>query len=147
MKEVNRIALTGFIQELHKRGRSIEALAEACRWGFIDEVKRLIDEVIDVNGRNSQQLTPIMYVGENLKILQILLDHHADVNATDEKGRTALIWLMAGLGKETEVKKVVELLLKAGADVSARMDDGSTAYDCGKGKYSDQLLDLLKPVA
>ena len=60
--------------------------------------------------------------GEDIRLLQTLLDKGANVNATDETGRTAL--MMAGY--YTGIDQV-RLLLSHGADVNARNRGGRNA--------------------
>ena len=56
------------------------------------------------------------------KTVQILLDHHANINATDDYGDTPLMY--ASWLENTEM---VEVLLKRGANLNAKDDHGETA--------------------
>ena len=64
--------------------------------------------------------TPL-HIAANKQIAQLLLDHHADLTATDKDGATPLHWA-AGGGK-TEVMK---LLLAKNAKVDAHAKNGAT---------------------
>ena len=58
----------------------------------------------------------------NIKIVRLLLDKGADVNAKDRSGKTAMI-----LAAKNGHADIVRLLLDKGADVNAKADDDTTA--------------------
>jgi ankyrin repeat protein len=57
--------------------------------------------------------------------MQTLLDHHAQVNAADDFGDTALMYTVQGWGRGGEA--MVKQLLERGAQVNAQDDQGATA--------------------
>jgi len=59
-----------------------------------------------------------------IKQMQLLIDNGEDVNATDEKGHTALMF--ASLDFQ-EWPEIVNMLIENGADVNSRDDKGQTA--------------------
>lgn len=78
------------------RGSSMRtALMEACWRGDIDEAKRLIADGADVNARNANGTTPLMYAKTytfttgDIALLTLLLANGADANARDNAGKTA----------------------------------------------------------
>jgi ankyrin repeat protein len=86
---------------------------------------------------------PLVYLsrgdkGEHVDKLQLLLDHGADVNATDPKERTALHY-----AAKAGFLNVIQLLLDHGADASLRDDEGQTplviALAAGKSAVANLL--------
>jgi ankyrin repeat protein len=71
--------------------------------------------------------------------VKVLLNHGANVNATDLEGRTALMFAAINLHLD-----IVEMLLERGADVNARANDGATALmlaaSCGDAAIVQALL-------
>ncbi len=91
-------------------------LMYAVLYGDLATVKMLIGKGADVNARNHNGATALLWAADNLEKTRLLLDHHADVNAKSESSRTALI-IAAGVYGQSAV---VKLLLERGADVSAK---------------------------
>lgn len=82
----------------------------------------------DPNARTTTGETPLMYVSgcaaEQARAVRALLDAGAALEATDDAGQTPLLHA-ACKGDAT----LTELLVKAGADVTARDDGGYAASD------------------
>ena len=109
----------------------------ACEKGNIPFVKALIELNANVNARDRESYTPLMYAcryrpfqdpefpdDENestttKEIIALLLQAKADVNARTEKGKTALM--------EVSYIDAAALLLQAGANVNAQTNKGHTA--------------------
>jgi len=73
-------------------------------------------------------------------IVQMLLDHNADVNAKDMLRMTALHWAVERCHIDT-----VSLLLAAGADVLAVNKFDKTSLDIAcENSYEDIILQLIK---
>ena len=89
----------------------------------------LLDKCKDINARdetNNIGYTILMYaVGypELTKVVKVLIDKGADVNASDIKGNTALMNVAKGFGSI----ETMRILLDKGADVNAKDTDGNTA--------------------
>ena len=64
----------------------------ASRQGFVDLVYFLLEKNADVNSRGAWQLTPLMYsaVFDKPEVTSVLLEHGADMQLVDAKGKTAL---------------------------------------------------------
>jgi ankyrin repeat protein/N-acetylneuraminic acid mutarotase len=74
----------------------------------------------------------------NQAAVELLLDHHAEVNATDKSGWTAL-HTAAALG----LKEIAEFLLKSGANVNARDKDGWTPLTRAVEQRQKEMAELL----
>lgn len=88
-------------------------------------IKMLLDYCADPNlSNNAVGTTPIMFAAakgqpENV---QLFIDAGADVNATEQDGSTALMWILTYLENEEEDQKrlsCTRLLLEHGIDVNA----------------------------
>lgn len=103
--------------------------------GYLPDVNELIHAGANVNAKDSQGQTPLMYAVReyagrypaNPAVVQALIKAGADVNAEDKTGRTALIH---AVGSDVSVyinPKVIEALLQAGADPNKVDIKGRTA--------------------
>nr|WP_309693228.1 ankyrin repeat domain-containing protein [Armatimonas sp.] len=109
--------------------------------------RRLLGLGMEVGARNKNGATPLhclvemnpMPSPERLPVLELLLSHEADPNATDNFGMTALMWV-ASRGDRHAIK----LLLDAGADCALVNKDGSRAWQYAERKYPE-LVSLLLP--
>ena len=106
------------------------ALMEAVKSGRVEIVKRLLAAGADVNAvHRTGDLTLLMAARQrsyrtpaaepSAELLQLLLDHKADPNATDKWGVTAL------MSANTAAK--VKLLVAGGANLEAKDKEGETA--------------------
>ena len=92
----------------------------AANRGNLNGVRALLNSGTNVNARDEESWTALMYATTNgrLAIARLLLERGANVNARDSEGHTALI-LAAYYGKLA----IARLLLDRGANVNA---DGGT---------------------
>ena len=90
------------------------AMIIASSTGNLPEVKRLIDQGMDLDHHDFTGNTPLIYAARYARVdlVQFLLNHGADVNASTHWGTTAL---KESVRKGNRV--VVRALLDAGADV------------------------------
>jgi len=107
-------------------GKSKETmpLANAILTGNIKEVRRSLESGVDLNQIiEGEQCYPIHFaVNSSLEIMQLLIDHGADVNVKDQKGKTPLHIVAA---VKPSIEKM-QLLIDNGADVNAVDQDGKT---------------------
>jgi ankyrin repeat protein len=96
--------------------------------------RRLIAAGADVNARNNNGTTALMYtvMGGRMNGVQVLIAAGADVNARNNNGKTALMFATSNEHDEIEIPShiydiVVERLIAAGANVNARDNVGMTA--------------------
>ena len=123
------------------RGYSPMMLAAA--QGYDDFVAQMLAHGAQVDLRTAKGETALMRAstgGGDSATVRVLLAAHADVNARNNDGQTALIYA-AGENKEPfsseksanpEIERVVKALLAAGADATIADNSGKTALD-----YSD----------
>jgi ankyrin repeat protein len=122
------------------------ALSYVARNGHLDAVNLLLARGATIDGRSrtrplatQSRRTPLMAAasGGHREIVQVLLDHKADLQARDEDGWSALVWAAVGGDLPT-----VKLLLDAGADVHvrSRKDEGILALVRGSGRADHSAM-------
>ncbi len=104
-------------------------------FGLRAAVERFLSQGVNVETRNAEGMTLLAAAAWYSwpKIVRLLLDHGADPNAHDLKGRTTLHYA-AGASHDS-----VKLLLAAGADAKAR-DHGGKSVLAEWSYQTDQLL-------
>ena len=127
-------------EEAEESEADVQEFLEACKQGNIEDVKRLLEQNVDVNAKDNYGQTALMLAeGEgHTEIVEILIDNGADVNAKDIYGKTALMW--AAINGHTEI---VEILIDNGADVNAKDNDGQTALMLAEGEGHTEAAKLL----
>jgi predicted nucleic acid-binding Zn-ribbon protein len=115
-------------------------LYKACSQGNVENVKLLLDKGVDVNAKDTEGWTVLMYASEygHTEIVKLLLESGADVNAKTEYGNTALI--CASVNGYTEI---VKMLLEAGADVNVKSECGYTALMYASEDGHKDMVKLL----
>jgi ankyrin repeat protein len=98
-----------------------EAFYGAIRGNDLTQLKALLAQGADVNGRDAKGETPLMYAASvgSAEAMKLLLEHGADANVQNQFGSTALIWSATDLAK-------VELLLAHGANPNLASKRGRT---------------------
>lgn len=93
----------------------------------LDIIQTLIEYGADPNALDYGGLTPLHLsaIFRKPRILQRLLDNGADLNARCYAGKTAIFYAV----QEKTHRPVVEVLLKAGANLTIRDNDGLSAED------------------
>jgi ankyrin repeat protein len=105
--------------------------------GFAEVCKKLIDRDADVN---KPGWTPLHYAttGGHLRVMQLLLDKHAYIDAASPNGSTPL--MMAALYASPSA---VKLLLDAGADPSLKNNLGLTAIEFARNAQRTDVMELI----
>ena len=82
----------------------------------------LLKSGIDVNDRDSEGRTPLMYAlgSYNPQLIKLLIKNGADVNITDNKGRTALFF-------GSPYVENIKLLIDSGININHQDNNGNTA--------------------
>ena len=132
MKGRNEIAkLFGIDGVLNEAGTfPAQRLSEAAFTGDLTTMKQALTQGADVNTIDPQSGSTLLATAAlmgHTKVVSVLLEHGADVNARSRDGGTAL-HAAAFLGRAETVK----LLLEKGADATLRNNMGSTAIDGAK---------------
>lgn len=109
-------------------GCSFIDMNSAIRAENVGNVRRLIDRGYDLNYQgvgfqSEKQMTPLMTAASlgNKKIVELLLDHGADMDLRDNLGYTALHW-----AAYYNHSAVAEALVKRGASLNIQDRKGST---------------------
>ena len=80
------------------------------------------------------------------EVVQLLIDHGANVNAADDAGFTPLMYIAfdATGGEDKKTIHAARLLMEHGADVNARDKDGKTALAHAPRSSRNLITALLK---
>jgi ankyrin repeat protein len=133
-----RLVLCQPQREISPVSPKAQSLFEALRQGEASKVRNAIEDGMDVNIRDADGNTLLIYAAVYAKKsdLEFLLAHGADVNAANKAGHTALMRAMPDLAK-------VKLLVKHGADVNASAG-GTTPLLIAAGiRSADDVLQYL----
>ena len=116
-------------------------LVSAAGNGDLEAVKALIAEGVNVNQKPAGMggCTALIMAGENMQIVDYLLEHGANPNVKDDHGETALVYAI-GLGNTNLMLK----LIAKGADVNARNKGGNIALGCARAGRYPFVVELLK---
>ena len=123
------------------------AMTYAAVRGFAEVVRRLLDAGVDAKRRYGGDLTALMWaagyedgvgVSAATSVVDLLLEAGAQLDAVDDRGRTALM-IAADLGHA----ELADMLVKRGADRNLRDKAGKTALDLAA---NGSVRDMLAPV-
>jgi ankyrin repeat protein len=114
----------------------------AVQTGNLEEVQKLLNEGVDINGKNPfLGKTALMHAsGQGLtEVVEFLLERGADANAKTDEGETALM-----IASAKRNSNIVKLLLDKGAEVNAKTTYGKTAlWIASDNKHSDVVRILV----
>jgi ankyrin repeat protein len=117
-------------------------LALACIYGYVDMVKWLLLKGAAPNLATSDKNknTPLHWaiVGNQFEISQVLIEHHADINKTQNEGLNALHYA-AMLGNI----ELIVLLLEHGAKLDTKTNHNKTAADIAAEQGFTEISNLL----
>ncbi|EED17581.1 ankyrin repeat-containing protein, putative [Talaromyces stipitatus ATCC 10500] len=127
------------------------ALHVACNWDHVEIARLLIDAGAKVEVVNGDGWRPIHFAAYNYstKMVELLVQHGADVTATDQQQNTALHLLLAEVTSNASKKFVkgilrkVKLLISANADPTAKNDSGDTPLSLAKNTGHYEIYHLL----
>ena len=109
--------------------------------GDIEQVERFLDEGTQVDARDAEGITALMYASYHGQesIVNLLIERGANINASEYvDGRTAL--MDSSINGQSEM---VELLLNRGADINAKSSTGWTALMWAVERKHNEVVDLL----
>jgi ankyrin repeat protein len=119
------------------------ALYEAVLGGHTNCAQMLCDHGANVNAQRLTGSTPLYRAARDgqLECVQMLLERQADPNLAEEEGWTPLMIAIQAATPHTAA--IVEILLHAGADLTARTDDGDTALHFAAGEDQTQIAKMM----
>jgi TonB family protein len=122
------------------------ALLTAVREGRVDDVRTLLDQGTDVNARNEDGWTPLLFaaMGGHAEVVALLLERGADVNARSmrtEDGDSAVTALI--LAARYGHADVVSALLDGGAEVNATSRNGLSPLEAAASGGNTEVVTLL----
>jgi ankyrin repeat protein len=104
-----------------ERGATVLLIASSFK-DYEDVVSLLISRGADINFKGKDGRTPLMWAaGNSLETTKILLDNGADVKAKGDDGMNAFIQSTFGILSKKVDTKVMDLLIKYGADVNSAL--------------------------
>jgi ankyrin repeat protein len=135
--------LSTFLLEMSSSSSSGQQLINSIWIGDIASVRKLLDEGVDVNWKNGNGWTALMYasIQGHVEGFKLLLDRGAQIDIKNNDGSSALI--IASYNGRFEC---VRLLLERGADMSIRNKDGETAKDRAVDLGHVEIVQLLDEV-
>jgi ankyrin repeat protein len=101
------------------------SLHEVVKDGTVDEVKEFINDGIDINQKNEDGMTPLMYAAKNnhrVEVIKVLLNNRANINI-EGLSQTPLALYAA----ENENLDIIKTLVDAGMKTSVSDYHGNTA--------------------
>lgn len=155
---------TEWIEKLHKikdfnyiDDDGMTPLGISAYYANVDACKYILDHGGNPNIKNKYGQTPLYIAIENLaskghnfhyaeEIINLFINNGADINAYDNDGKSILMLASQGLNTLwIEHKKIVQKLIKKGANVHAKDIYGITVfmYAAGSGNY-DIVEQLIK---
>ena len=110
--------------------------------GYVDAVKRFIENGGDVNAGDKGGYTALQYAAYNgyIEVVRVLVENKADVNASANKRKKSALHYAAQKGR----KEIALLLLDKGADVNALDKAGRTALDIALRYRRTETGELLR---
>jgi len=123
-----------------------DRLIEASRKGDIVKVKSLLKEGADVNAKDDDGVSSLIFASSHsnntssLDTVRLLLKEGADVNEKEDDGESSLMYASRSSNSFSSLD-TVKLLINEGADVNAENDDGwsSLMYASGNSNGTSSL--------
>jgi hypothetical protein len=115
-------------------------IAGAAGSGDYYAVKILAENGADLNGRDSEGYTPLIWASQhgNARVVEYLIQHGANLNPLDGGGYTPLMW-----AAQEGHFSTAALLLERGANPNARGWNGRTAFDLATYSRDGRMRDLI----
>lgn len=121
------------------------ALHSLAKNANLKTIKLLLDYKADVSVQDNQGQIPLFnaVAREDYEIVRLLIDHGSDVNNFNSTTKTTLLHEAALQNHLDGHLKVIEVLLKRGADVNAQDQDGMTPLQCLVKEGNSKIINLL----
>jgi ankyrin repeat protein len=141
---------TDGVELLLEHGADIEAkhaydmtpLVSSVRWDRIDVAKLLVEKGANVNATNTLGRTPLIISATEgySELAEIFLENNADISVKDDNYKRSALHFAALNGH----LKIVEALLKKGAEVDEKDAAGKTPLDYANRYGHEKVAKLLK---
>lgn len=123
------------LDELSRRNEMNVKFINAVWHGDTAKIRECLDAGVDINicdSRDAHGETALMSAADrgNTSIIELLLEHGADINARNQYGSTALI--KAASHGHIDVMKI---LIQAGADANIEDNEGLSAFAILRNNY------------
>ena len=134
----SRLSVSYLLSKL--RGKEGQLL-EAATGGYLDDVRAFLHEGAVIEARDKDGATALIIAAErgHSHIVQLLLDHGANVNATRKSDKTTALIVAAA----KDHSQIVQLLFDHGVNVNATTTTGRTALIVAAAKGYNQIVQLL----
>ena len=149
-KHIARLIIPAFASigvDLNKFHDGETLLIDAAKHQKYELVTALVEGGADVNLRGSEGRSALHYSAyyQDIGTVEYLLAHGANVNATDDMGRTPLIMSLARLDPKLLIdSEVINVLIQNGADPNIKSFDGWAPLTMAIAKNLDDIVELLK---
>lgn len=138
--ENNRDMETGSKDEVTSEldSKLLSEVAENCD---LDECLRLLSEGADVNARDADGCTPLLWavLSGNMEVASLLIEKGADINSSNNDGETALHW-----ASTTGNTEIAEMLISKGAEVNCKDTFGITPLRSASLNQDKDMIKILK---
>jgi hypothetical protein len=142
------------VDRLHKTGDRVDdkmnllgqfpatPLLALATWHRAGAARALLNAGAPVDQADGDGITPLSWsvIANRVEMARLLIEHGADVNHVDKKGMTPLLYAASIDFGDTSM---IDLLLRSGANSSARTKEGLTALDLARKYKLNYLLDRL----
>jgi len=120
--------------------KEIEVFMRACRTGNVEKISRALEKGIDVDCRDENKLTGLIWAGRKGKIESaiVLLDAGADLENGDNRNRTSLFHAVT-----YDRQDYIKYLVSKGADVNVTDTHGWSPLDFAESSQFEQMAALL----
>jgi ankyrin repeat protein len=131
--------------------KNIEILGSALHYAIHANHKKVAEFLIargaDVNARNGWGRTPLFFINGSVELLEFLLENGADIDARDLTGSTVLhyasLYQMPGIGGPARPSRLAVELLRVGAEINIRDDEGKTPLDWAQDRFANKNMGLI----